>query len=328
MKFICRRFCFGEDELNWNNFVAKSKNTTFLFNRGFMDYHKDKFKDFSLLVYNDKGNIVACFPANEINKNTISSHSGLTYGAIILEFNLKLPVIIAIYREILKHYNKQGYQKIIYKAFPRIYNKIPSDEIDYCLFLSEAKLWRRDTAIVVDLYNPIKYSGNIKREARKAKESGVCIQEDNNFKDFWDKIITPYMRKKFNVNPVHSYSEIQLLKNSFPNLIKLYVAKNEIGQQIAGTVIFEIGNTVHCQYISSTNEGRDLGALNFLFTELLDNIYRDKHFFDFGTANKNDGKELNYGLLGWKERMGGRAISHDFYEIITSSYNKLNSILS
>ena len=33
----------------WNKFIAKSKNGLFMFNRNFMDYHKDKFKDHSLL---------------------------------------------------------------------------------------------------------------------------------------------------------------------------------------------------------------------------------------------------------------------------------------
>ena len=38
-----------EDE--WNRFVSASKNGTFLFDRRFMDYHRDRFSDHSLLVY-------------------------------------------------------------------------------------------------------------------------------------------------------------------------------------------------------------------------------------------------------------------------------------
>ena len=32
-------------ETEWNSFVGRSKNGTFLFNRGFMDYHADRFTD-------------------------------------------------------------------------------------------------------------------------------------------------------------------------------------------------------------------------------------------------------------------------------------------
>ena len=34
----------------WNDFIQRSKNGTFLFHRDFMEYHSDRFNDFSLLV--------------------------------------------------------------------------------------------------------------------------------------------------------------------------------------------------------------------------------------------------------------------------------------
>ena len=38
-------------EKEWNDFVASSRNGTFLFNRGFMDYHADRFDDASVMAY-------------------------------------------------------------------------------------------------------------------------------------------------------------------------------------------------------------------------------------------------------------------------------------
>lgn len=35
----------------WNEFVLTSKNATFLFHRDFMEYHKDRFEDFTLIIY-------------------------------------------------------------------------------------------------------------------------------------------------------------------------------------------------------------------------------------------------------------------------------------
>ena len=37
----------------WDTFVQESKNGTFLFVRDYMDYHRDRFQDCSLLVYRD-----------------------------------------------------------------------------------------------------------------------------------------------------------------------------------------------------------------------------------------------------------------------------------
>ena len=49
----------GNRKLEWDNFVKSSKNGHFFFYRDYMEYHSDRFQDFSLIIYNDKGNITA-----------------------------------------------------------------------------------------------------------------------------------------------------------------------------------------------------------------------------------------------------------------------------
>jgi len=51
---------------SWNAFLSDTKNGLFMFNRAYMDYHSDRFKDHSLIFYLD-GDIIALFPANEDN---------------------------------------------------------------------------------------------------------------------------------------------------------------------------------------------------------------------------------------------------------------------
>ena len=43
----------------WDDFVRDSRNGTFLFMRGYMDYHADRFADFSLMAYRD-GYMLCC----------------------------------------------------------------------------------------------------------------------------------------------------------------------------------------------------------------------------------------------------------------------------
>ena len=62
----------------WDDFVGKSKNGTFLFMRHYMDYHADRFADHSLMFYQE-GKLVALLPANEAD-SVLYSHQGLTYG--------------------------------------------------------------------------------------------------------------------------------------------------------------------------------------------------------------------------------------------------------
>ena len=47
---------------DWNDFVSESSNGTFLFLREYMEYHADRFTDYSLLVY-DGNKLLALLPA-------------------------------------------------------------------------------------------------------------------------------------------------------------------------------------------------------------------------------------------------------------------------
>ena len=61
----------------WNEFVSKSKNGTFIHNRNFMEYHSNRFQDYSLIVIENQ-KWVAILPAN-IVENTLNSHQGLSF---------------------------------------------------------------------------------------------------------------------------------------------------------------------------------------------------------------------------------------------------------
>ena len=83
---------------------------------------------------------------------------------------------------------------------------------------------------------------------------------------------------------------------------------------------------MHCQYIASNEEARYNGALNKLFYDLVNEIKNDYDYFDFGIANENNGRDLNEGLASWKQRMGGRAMPHDFYSIDLNNASKIISL--
>jgi hypothetical protein len=61
----------------WDAFISASRNGTFLLQRGFMDYHADRFTDHSLLFFRDE-KLIALLPAEE-REGTLTSHGGLTY---------------------------------------------------------------------------------------------------------------------------------------------------------------------------------------------------------------------------------------------------------
>jgi hypothetical protein len=289
-----------------------------------MNYHKDRFEDYSLMVF-DEDTLVSVLPANRV-EGSIFSHQGLTYGGLVYEEKLKLASVILIFKAVLLYLNENEIAKIQIKTLPSIYHNKPAEELNYTLFLAEAQLIRRDTLAVIDLSKPFQFSKIRKRGIQKGLDNKLVIKEESDFETFWNEILIPNLELKHNVEPVHSLNEIRLLKSHFDKNIRQFnVYYND--EIVAGTTIFESENVVHCQYISKYEKNENLGSLDFLYNHLIDNVFAGKRYFDFGISNENQGKIVNKGLSYWKESFGASTIVHDFYEVETIKYSKLDNIL-
>ncbi|PZR21425.1 MAG: GNAT family N-acetyltransferase [Flavobacterium psychrophilum] len=308
----------------WNDFVAKSKNGTFLFHRDFMEYHSDRFEDFSLLVF-DEDELIAILPANK--KDTVLySHGGLTYGGLVCTEKAKLSEVIIVFRAILEFLHNNGFERFNVKLTPSIYHKYPADELSYALFLAKANLIRRDSLTVIDMQNKLSFSKLRKRTINKGLKNGYTVKQEDNFDVFWNKVLIPNLNMKHDAKPVHTAEEITLLRQKFPDNIKQFnVYYND--SIVAGTTVFVTDTVAHMQYISGIEEHNNLGALDFLYDYLINEVFADKRYFDFGISNEEQGTKLNAGLTFWKEGFGARTIVQDFYEVETANFNLLDSVL-
>ena len=79
----------------WNQFVAQSKNGTFLFYRQYMDYHADRFHDHSLMIYR-KSRLYALLPANGYD-DVFASHQGLSYGGLVMDQHARAAEILDVF---------------------------------------------------------------------------------------------------------------------------------------------------------------------------------------------------------------------------------------
>lgn len=294
---------------DWNKFIKESKNGLFFFDRDFMEYHSDRFQDHSLLIFNNN-KIAAVFPANESGKEIIS-HGGLTFGSLVLSHYVKASEVLEIFEEIKKYYQKLSFHGIIYKAVPHIFHKYPSEEDLYALFRSQASLFRRDISSVIDLSSPIRFSETKRQLVRKCEEKQIIVSENENFEEYWT--LLSEVLQKFDTKPVHTVTEISLLKEKFPENIRLFEARKD-NILFAGIVIFDFENVVHTQYMAASQEGRKLGALDFINHTLL-HKFEDRKYYSFGISTENQGTFLNEGLIQQKENMGARGIALDFYSI-------------
>lgn len=302
----------GNRKLEWDNFVKSSKNGHFFFYRDYMEYHSDRFQDFSLIIYNNKGNIMALLPAS-IDGDTVISHGGLTFGGFVSASKMTAAKMLDVFDNVKQFLKNAGVRMFIYKCMPAIYNKYPSDEDLYALFRNNAELYRRDVSFSIYQPDRLGYQEQRKRAVKKGYRHQYILHESSKYEEYialLDKILMKY----HGTHPVHNVNELRLLAEKFPNNIKLYTAEKN-GQIEAGTVLFLQSGVVHTQYLANSDEGRKNGALDCLLDWLITDVYKDKNWFDFGISCEQEGRYLNEGLAAQKEGFGARAVVHDFYRI-------------
>lgn len=308
----------------WNAFVSHSKNATFLFHRDFMEYHKDRFEDFSLMVFK-KDKLLALLPGNRLG-NELYSHQGLTYGGLVLAEDIRFEIVLDIFKTVLEFLHAQKITTLCIKEIPSIYCAVPSDEIRYLNFILNAELYRRDTLSVIDNQNRLKFSNSRLEGVKRANKHALEVVNDDDFEVFWNSILKINLKNKHGATPVHSLEEILYLKQKFPENIKQFNVYHN-GQIVAGATIFETERVAHCQYISGNEDKNILGSLDFLHDYLINTVYAGKRYFDFGTSNENNGKHINEGLQFWKEGFGARTMTQDFYKIQTKNHTELKTVL-
>lgn len=295
----------------WNSFLPNSKNGLFMFHRDYMEYHSDRFIDHSLMIYEGK-DLVALLPAN-LEGRVLASHSGLTFGGFITNPKMTVPTMLKIFEQLMDYLAAQSINKLIYKCIPYIYHSSPAEEDRYALFRNGAKLFRRDVTSTVLLSEKVRFQEIRRRCIKKATSANLQVKKVDDFESYWD-ILKANLAERYSTKPVHSLREIEYLHSKFPDNIKLF-ASYQGNNMLAGAVVYESRNVAHAQYIGSSEEGRRIGALDVVFSYLIEEYYQDKRYFDFGISTENEGCYLNEGLIFFKEGFGARAVVHDFYEV-------------
>jgi hypothetical protein len=317
---LVERYDPGRHQPEWDAFVRASKNGTFLLTRGYMDYHADRFADYSLLVRDPESRLVAVMPAHAV-RDRIDSHGGLSYGGLVAGPEMKVPVLLRTFEAVAGYLTANGVRTWGYKTIPHIYHKHPADEDRYALFLMGAQTVRRDLLSVVTVGHRLPLQTRRDRGVKKARTAGVVIHEQPTFADYWP-LLTATLADRFSASPVHSLEEITGLRERFPTNIRLFTAEARPGDAtpLSGVVIYESQRVAHCQYIAASPEGRAVGALDLLFDHLLNVVYRDIPYFDFGSSHEDGGRAINLGLIEQKEGFGARPVVHEHYSIDLTTY--------
>ncbi|WP_178983750.1 GNAT family N-acetyltransferase [Winogradskyella helgolandensis] len=286
-----------------------------------MDYHSDRFKDFSVMLYKDD-QLYALLPANIVGDKVIS-HQGLTYGSFVLQDKSKFFYAFEAFKTMLAFYEKEGVKALEIKVIPTFYNRMPSDELDYFLYKAEAQLLKKEVLMVIDYAHKLRFQKNRREGINKAVRSGLVLKVDTNFEDFWTDVLIPNLEKKHGVQPVHSLEEIELLASRFPEHIK-QVNIYKDGKVVAGTTVFLTETTVHPQYVSGNTDKNSFGSLDLAYDFVINKMCDDKRYFDFNISSEDNGRKINEGLIFWKESCGARSYTANTYLLNTAIHKELN----
>ncbi len=297
---------------DWDVFLQSSKNGIFLFRRGYMDYHQDRFEDNSLVFLDEKDEYVAILPASKQGTNLIS-HGGLTFGGMVTTRRMTVSLMLAAFDAMLCYLTIECFSSLRYKALPHMYHQVPSEEDLYALFRAGARLGKREVTTVIDMRCRLPVSKGRRSGVSKAKRLGVSVRETNEFHAFM-AIEAEVLQTRHNAKPVHTAQEIELLATRFPKNIRLFGAYRD-QQMCAGAVVYVHDRVAHMQYMAANEIGRECGALDLLICSLLEDAFKEMCYFDFGISTECEGAFLNTGLIAQKEMFGGRAMVHETYDL-------------
>jgi hypothetical protein len=243
----------------------------------------------------------------------VISHGGLTFGGFVIDKRMRQKTMLDVVRAGTNALRDAGAKRLVYKAIPHIYHDVPAEEDRYALFRAGARLVRRDASSTILLSERLALGKGRKWSLKRGRDAGVSVRRSDDFAPFM-AIEEQQLAERHGVRPVHTAQELELLASRFPENVKLYIAWRD-QSLLGGVIVYESRNVAHAQYIASTDDGRELGALDVVLAYLLDEEFAHKRWFDFGISTVREGRQLNEGLTWNKESFGARTVVYDTYEL-------------
>ncbi len=301
----------------WDDFVRESVNGTLFHTRKFLSYHPEgRFTDASFAVFK-KDELFALFPAvrgDWDGKDTLQSHRGASYGGYVYREGFSIANAYEVVEMLIDHAKREKVERIVITLPPIIYNHRLSNYIDFALIQNGFQYRKREVSSIVYLEDDIdlnvqKFKQTNRTAFRRAMKLGVEVRQSEEYESFY-RILKKNLKIRHGVQPTHTLEELILLKEIFPDDIRLFGAFAG-DEMVAGVVMFDCNRDVSLAfYISHNEERQQYRGVNILFYHIIkDCIERGFRYLDFGIFTVN--MEPNFGLGRFKEGFGSSGILRD-----------------
>jgi len=305
----------------WDTFVLKeSRNGTIFHERNFLSYHpSDKFIDKSLL-FTEGDQITGVFPAVLQEGNILCSHPGSSAGGLIFTQKAGLREVLEMLDSIIEYATQNNYSSIDIRLAENIFAWPVCDEINFALWHRGFHLKAREISSCIPLQGEYIWQdwGRKKNifDIRKCIKEGYTVQNVSDTGLSWD-IINANLNTKYQKTPTHSREELIEIKNKYPDRVDAWICYGPDGNSVGTVVCFRASAfAIHDFYIAQDYQKVKLNLLPFVFHEIL-TFYKNEGYlwFNFGISSRGD--LIKWGILEFKERIGGRAINRDRWVLDT-----------
>lgn len=312
----------------WDKFVlTNSVNGSFLQSRAFLEYHKDRFLDHSLLFLRG-GNIIAVCPACEINedgKKSFYSHLGSTFGGIVLgKEYYGITNAMGCVEALDEYLKNNGFNFVLVKCQNEIFSTENCNVLDYMFYRNGYSNYD-ELSFAVDFSNlkdgdvVMNFKSKTRNLYRTSLKNNLELRDlstKEEIDDFY-KILCKSL-EKYETKPVHSLDELyELYFDRLPSYIRFYGVYSE-GKMISGSMVFILNNVFHTQYLAADPECLYLKPMDFMDGSLIIKAHEEGFkYFSFGISTEDHGHYLNENLAKFKEGFGTSFyINKTFYKNI------------
>ncbi len=314
MKIEVRRYS-AELRKEWEELVASSINGNFLHSRAFFEHNPLNEQDDCSFMFYKKNKVVGVIPCNKYVSNGITflrSHARATYGGFIINEEVGTEEALEMVQLLVEQAKQLGVNEIIVRNPFRIFNKQLCDETDYAMWYYGFVVSGREVEVAVPLKGNIdklrgRYDNGTKYNVKKAIKSVTCSLSSD-YERFWD-ILERNLMEKHQKKPVHSLEDFYRLQSKVgENSIKLFAGFID-AKMVCGALVFDFGKDLHAQYIGADSAYQDIRPMNAVIDYIIEWGNKEGYeYFNQGTGNSENGKNINLGLFHFKEGFGGRGV--------------------
>jgi Acetyltransferase (GNAT) domain len=286
----------------WDDFVRRSRNGHFMIERRYMEYHRQRFADESLLFLRGE-ELVAVLPAHRCGEALVS-HGGLPFAGLVVGPRTLHRDVKSVFLLLGDYLKCNGLRSFVCTPTPVHYHLAPFEDDVYVLHGLGALCTSMKLSAGYAGASPICQSGGTSRKLRHiARRAPLVFRESEDVAEFW-RHLEDFLWRRHAAKPVHSVEEMMLLKSQFPEQIRMVMA--QAGGEIVGGLLFYLTQRVQrAQYYFRLREKAwCIPARMGLYVAAHPEFQRPWH--DLGTSVDSRTGEVDDGLMLNKEITGAR----------------------